>query len=97
MVAYVWFNVKEGIVNTIDLDLEVRKIIANKLGKKIEQIVNEASLVNDLGADSLENAELQMTLENELGVRIQDEDLNKLTTVQEIIDYIKKRLPATIN
>lgn len=68
----------------------VKKVVAENLNIKPEEVVNEASFVEDLGADSLETVELVMALEDEFGTDIPDEDAEKITTVQMAIDYIKE-------
>ncbi|MFO7286752.1 MAG: acyl carrier protein [Gammaproteobacteria bacterium] len=67
---------------------QVRGIIAEQLGVKAEDIRNDASFVDDLGADSLDTVELVMALEEEFETEIPDEDAEKITTVQQAIDYI---------
>ena len=67
---------------------QVRGIIAEQLGLKAEEIKNDASFVDDLGADSLDTVELVMALEEEFETEIPDEDAEKITTVQQAIDYI---------
>lgn len=67
---------------------QVRGIIAEQLGVKAEEIKNDASFVDDLGADSLDTVELVMALEEEFETEIPDEDAEKITTVQQAIDYI---------
>ncbi|GAB5605707.1 MAG: acyl carrier protein [Sideroxydans sp.] len=66
----------------------VRKIVAEQLGVNESEIKNESSFVNDLGADSLDTVELVMALEEEFGVEIPDEDAEKITTVQQALDYV---------
>ncbi len=66
----------------------VKKIIAEKLGVDLSEVVPEASFVNDLGADSLDLVELIMTMEEEFEMEITDEDAEKLVTVQNAIDFI---------
>ncbi|EWH09711.1 acyl carrier protein [Catenovulum sp. SX2] len=66
----------------------VYKIIVEQLGVKEEEITNEASFVDDLGADSLDTVELVMALEEEFDTEIPDEEAEKITTVQAAIDYI---------
>ena len=67
---------------------QVRGIIAEQLGVKADEIKNEASFVDDLGADSLDTVELVMALEEEFETEIPDEQAEKITTVQQAIDYI---------
>ncbi len=67
---------------------KVIKVIAEKLGVEKSEIVLEASLVDDLGADSLDLVELVMTMEEEFDIEIPDEDAEKLVTVKDAIDYI---------
>ena len=67
---------------------QVRAIIAEQLGIKADEIKNDASFVDDLGADSLDTVELVMALEEEFETEIPDEEAEKITTVQNAIDYI---------
>jgi|TARA_B110000196_G_C21084290_1_gene634136 acyl carrier protein len=67
---------------------QVRSIIAEQLGIKSDEIKDDASFVNDLGADSLDTVELVMALEEEFETEIPDEDAEKITTVQNAIDYV---------
>ncbi len=73
------------------IDERVKKIVAEQLGVK-EEIKNEASFVEDLGADSLDTVELVMALEEEFETEIPDEEAEKITTVQLAIDYINENL-----
>jgi len=66
----------------------VKKIIAEKLSVDIEEVVPEASFVDDLGADSLDLVELIMAMEEEFDTDISDEDAEQITTVQDAINYI---------
>jgi acyl carrier protein len=66
----------------------VKKIVAEQLGVKEEEVTSDASFVDDLGADSLDTVELVMALEEEFETEIPDEDAEKITTVQQAIDYI---------
>lgn len=68
---------------------DVKKITAEQLGVKIEEISNDSSFVEDLGADSLDTVELVMALEEKFNIEIPDEEAEKITTVQSAIDYIK--------
>jgi acyl carrier protein len=67
----------------------VKAIIAEQLGVKKEEVVNNASFVDDLGADSLDTVELVMALEEEFDTEIPDEEAEKITTVQAAIDFIQ--------
>ena len=67
---------------------QVRAIIAEQLGVKADEIKNDASFVDDLGADSLDTVELVMALEEEFETEIPDEEAEKITTVQHAIDYV---------
>jgi acyl carrier protein len=74
-----------------DIAERVKKIVAEQLSVK-EEVSTEASFVDDLGADSLDTVELVMALEEEFECEIPDEDAEKITTVQQAIDYIEKHL-----
>lgn len=69
-------------------ELRVKKIVAEQLGVNEAEVKNESSFVNDLGADSLDTVELVMALEEEFGVEIPDEAAEKITTVQQALDYV---------
>ena len=66
----------------------VKKIVAEQLGVKAEEVTNSSSFVEDLGADSLDTVELVMALEEEFETEIPDEEAEKITTVQAAIDYV---------
>ena len=70
----------------------VKKIVAEQLGVKEEDVSSEASFVEDLGADSLDTVELVMALEEEFETEIPDEEAEKITTVQLAINYINENL-----
>ena len=76
-----------------DVAERVKKIVTEQLGVK-EEVTNEASFVDDLGADSLDTVELVMALEEEFECEIPDEDAEKLTTVGEAIKYIEEKLAS---
>lgn len=67
---------------------KVKKIIAEKLGVDSEEVVPEASFVDDLGADSLDLVELIMSMEEEFEIEISDEAAEKLVSVKDAINYI---------
>ena len=71
------------------IEERVKKIIGEQLGVKQEEVTNNASFVEDLGADSLDTVELVMALEEEFDTEIPDEEAEKITTVQAAIDYIQ--------
>ena len=73
-----------------NFEQRVKKIVAEQLGVNETEIKNESSFVDDLGADSLDTVELVMALEEEFETEIPDEEAEKITTVREAIDYIKK-------
>lgn len=70
---------------------EVKAIIAEQLGVKVEEVTDNASFVDDLGADSLDTVELVMALEEKFGVEIPDEDAEKMSTVGEAIKYLEEK------
>jgi acyl carrier protein len=74
-----------------NVEERVKKIVAEQLGVK-EDIANDSSFVDDLGADSLDTVELVMALEEEFECEIPDEEAEKITTVQLAIDYINANL-----
>ena len=75
-------------MSNTNIEERVKKIIVDMLGVKPEDVVPEASFVDDLGADSLDTVELVMALEEEFGTDIPDEEAETINTVQAAIDYI---------
>ena len=73
---------------------KVKHIIVEQLGVDEDEVKATASFVDDLGADSLDVVELVMALEEEFGLEISDEDAEKLTTVEQAIEYIKSHAKA---
>ena len=71
-----------------NLEERVKKIIVEQLGVDDAEVKNEASFVDDLGADSLDTVELVMALEEEFDTEIPDDEAEKITTVQAAIDYV---------
>ena len=76
------------------MEEKVKKIIAEQLDVDIAQVKPEASFVDDLGADSLDTVELVMALEDEFEMEIPDEQAEKITTVQQAIDYATAHVKA---
>ena len=74
----------------------VKKIIVEQLGVKEDEITNEASFVDDLGADSLDTVELVMALEEEFEIEIPDEEAENITTIQQAIDYIEAHMKEAV-
>ena len=70
------------------VEQQVKAIVAEQLGVKAEQVVNDASFVDDLGADSLDTVELVMALEEEFEIEIPDEDAEKIQSVRDAYNYI---------
>jgi acyl carrier protein len=77
-----------------DIEQRVKKIVAEQLGVAEADIKNESSFVDDLGADSLDTVELVMALEDEFEMEIPDEQAEKITTVQQAIDYATANVKA---
>ncbi len=69
----------------------VKDLIAESLGVNPTEVVSSASFIDDLGADSLDIVELVMAIEKEFNVEIPDEDAEKITTVQDAVDYIQNK------
>jgi acyl carrier protein len=70
------------------IEEQVKGIVAEQLGVKEDEVTNDASFVDDLGADSLDTVELVMALEEEFETEIPDEQAEKITTVQQAIDFV---------
>jgi len=77
-----------------DIADKVKSIIAEQLGVKVEDVVDKASFVDDLGADSLDTVELVMALEEEFGCEIPDEDAEKIVSVGDAIRYVEDKSKA---
>ena len=73
----------------MSVETQVKHIIVEQLGVSIDEVLPEASFVDDLGADSLDLVELIMMLEEEFGGEIPDEDAEKIETVRDAVEYIK--------
>ena len=73
------------------IEERVKKIVVEQLGVKEEEATNNASFVDDLGADSLDTVELVMAFEEEFSVEVPDEDAEKLQTVGDVVKYIEEK------
>ena len=74
-----------------ELDGRVKEIIVEQLGVNAEQVTEDASFIDDLGADSLDTVELIMAFEEEFHAEIPDEDAEKLTSVGKVLDYLESK------
>jgi len=70
---------------------KVQQVVAEQLSVELSEVTNEKSFTDDLGADSLDVVELVMAFEEEFNIEIPDDDAEKLTTVQSVLDYIKSK------
>ncbi len=77
-----------------DLADKVKEIIAKELGVEREKLTDDASFMEDLGADSLDTVELVMEFEKEFNIDIPDEDAEKLRTVGDAMSYLRQKVPA---
>lgn len=75
-----------------DIEERIRNIICEQLDVAEEDVVSSASFVDDLGADSLDQVELIMAMEEEFDVSIPDEDAEKITTVKDAVEYVQKAM-----
>ncbi len=71
------------------IEERVKKIVVEQLGVSEKEVSKESSFIDDLGADSLDTVELVMALEEEFETEIPDEEAEKITSVQQAIDYVK--------
>jgi acyl carrier protein len=83
---------REDKIIMSSVEERVKKIVVEQLGVKDEEVTNESSFVDDLGADSLDTVELVMALEEEFKTEIPDEEAEKITTVQQAVDYVSANL-----
>ncbi len=92
-IASVHYNARafypKGTQDMSSIEERVKKIVIDQLGVKEEDVTVNASFVDDLGADSLDTVELVMALEEEFECEIPDEEAEKITSVQQAIDYVK--------
>ncbi len=78
----------------MDFEAKVKEIIVEQLGVDAEKVTMDASFVDDLGADSLDTVELIMALEEEFGIEIPDDAAEKIATVGDAVEYLKKNAEA---
>ncbi len=86
-------NAARGGARIVGNDFEqmIRKIVVQQLDVTEDQVTREAKFIDDLGADSLDIVELVMTIEEEFGVEIPDEDAEKIVTVGDAINYLERK------
>jgi acyl carrier protein len=80
------------MADKVELENKVKDIIAEELGVEREKLTNEASFMEDLGADSLDTVELVMAFEKEFDIDIPDEEAEKLRTVGDALGYLHQRM-----
>ena len=78
----------------MDIEAKVKEIIVQQLGVDADKVSMDASFVDDLGADSLDVVELVMAFEEEFGVEIPDEAAEKISTVKDAVEYLKKNVES---
>ena len=71
---------------------KIKSIVADQLGVDEDQVTEDASFIDDLGADSLDIVEFIMALEEEFGIEIPDEDVEKIVTVKDVVEYISENI-----
>ena len=84
-------NVNSQLLNRARNTSTIKEMICKKFGVKESEITEEASLIKDLGADSVDFAELIMDIEDKFSIAIPDDEVEKLTTTGSLIDYINRR------
>ncbi|WP_456399691.1 acyl carrier protein [Mesoaciditoga sp.] len=75
-----------------DIFEKVKNIISDKLGVEASSISEDSSFIDDLGADSLDVVDIVMAFEDEFGIKVEDEDLEKFSTVKDVVNYIKSKM-----
>jgi len=78
----------------VDVAAQIKEAIVEKLGVEESKVTENASFINDLGADSLDTVELIMELENRFNIQIPDEDQEKIQTVGDAINYVQSKLAS---
>src|SRR3569623_195097 len=87
-------NEYRGFIHMSDVGERVKKIVVEQLGVEESKVTENASFIDDLGADSLDTVELVMAFEEEFGVEIPDDAAEKILTVKDAIDFIKGHATA---
>lgn len=82
-------------MSTTETFERVKAIVAEQLSVEVEKIKPQSVFLEDLGADSLDTVELVMALEEEFDIEIPDEEAEKITTVQAVVDYINSHVAAS--
>lgn len=75
----------------MSIETKVKELVSEQLGVSIDEVKPESSFVESLGADSLDLTELIMAMEEEFDIEIEDDDAQKIVTVQDAINYIKAK------
>jgi acyl carrier protein len=73
---------------------KVKEIIVDQLGVSADEVVNEASFIDDLGADSLDIVELVMAIEEEFGIEVPDEDAERMQNIGDVVSYVQEKAEA---
>lgn len=82
-------------MNEVDVAEKITRILVDKLGLAETEITPDANLVKDLGIDSLDYAELVMEFEQSFDIRIPDDDAEQLTTIEEAVNYVHRKVSAS--
>jgi acyl carrier protein len=77
-----------------NIEERVKRIIAEQLGVVVADLTPESHIINDLGADSLDEVELVFAMEDEFEIEIDNQDSEKIKTVQQAIDFVASKVPA---
>lgn len=76
---------------------KIRRMISEKLGIGIDEVREDANIIEDLGADSLDLVDIIMYVEDTFGIRVEDEELEKIRTLEDIVDNIARKLEGESN
>ena len=82
--------------NTAGMEQRVIKMVAEQLGINESRVIPSAAFIEDLGADSLDKVELVMNLEQAFGIKVEDADGEKVSTIQDVYDLIRSHSPTTL-